>query len=92
MANTLLIHNVAVLFGMEHTENGVLGRTEASSILIDAGKIAWMGPCDAAPTAQKMIDATGLIAMPGIVDCHTHTVWGGSRADEFRQRLWHAVL
>lgn len=73
---------------MEHTENGgVLGRTEASSILIDAGKIAWMGPCDAAPTAQKMIDATGLIAMPGLVDCHTHTVWGGSRADEFRQRL-----
>ncbi len=32
------------------------------------------------------IDATGLIAMPGLVDCHTHTVWAGTRLGDFVRR------
>ena len=33
-----------------------------------------------------MIDAAGMSAIPGLVDCHTHAVWAGSRVDEFDRR------
>lgn len=34
----------------------------------------------------EWIEARGLSAIPGLVDCHTHTVWAGSRIDEFDRR------
>jgi imidazolonepropionase len=34
-----------------------------------------------------VISARGTIALPGLVDCHTHAVWAGSRADEYLRRL-----
>jgi imidazolonepropionase len=36
---------------------------------------------------EKIIDATGKTILPGLVECHTHTTFAGSRADEFRQKL-----
>ena len=36
---------------------------------------------------DKVIDAEDKIILPGLVECHTHTAFAGSRADEFRQRL-----
>ena len=36
---------------------------------------------------EKVIDVTGKTVFPGLVECHTHTAFAGSRADEFRQRL-----
>ena len=36
---------------------------------------------------DKIIDVTGKIVLPGLVECHTHTAFAGSRADEFRQKL-----
>ena len=37
--------------------------------------------------ADEIIDAEDKIILPGLVECHTHTAFAGSRADEFRQRL-----
>lgn len=36
---------------------------------------------------DMVYDASGLIALPGLIDAHTHLVYGGSREDEFRQKL-----
>jgi len=36
---------------------------------------------------DKVIDVTGRTVLPGLVECHTHTAFAGSRADEFRQKL-----
>jgi len=36
---------------------------------------------------EKIIDVSDKIVLPGLVECHTHTAFAGSRADEFRQRL-----
>ncbi len=35
----------------------------------------------------EVIDASGKVVMPGLVDCHTHLVHGGTREDEFQMRL-----
>lgn len=38
-------------------------------------------------TDHKVIDGQGGLLTPGFIDCHTHLVWAGSRADEFSARL-----
>ncbi|WP_426060240.1 imidazolonepropionase [Hymenobacter sp. B1770] len=35
----------------------------------------------------RLIDASGCVVMPGLVECHTHLVFGGNRADEFERKL-----
>lgn len=56
------------------------------------GKIAWVGPRDQLPDrpdrcARRVVDMDGGLLTPGLVDCHTHLVFGGDRADEFQARL-----
>jgi len=66
---------------------GPLGAIEGGSIVVDNGRIAWVGDADSAPAADEAIEFSGGIGMPALVDCHTHAVWDGSRADEWRRRL-----
>lgn len=35
----------------------------------------------------RLVDATGCVVMPGLVECHTHLVFGGNRAHEFERKL-----
>jgi len=62
---------------------------ENAALLIEDGRIAWFGPADQAPTGpfDRRIDAGGGTVVPGLVDCHTHVVFAGSREDEFEQRI-----
>ncbi|WP_322057841.1 imidazolonepropionase [Paraburkholderia sp. J63] len=63
---------------------------EDAAIAVENGKIAWLGAASAlpAPFAQwPREDLGGAWVTPGLVDCHTHLVYGGQRADEFAQRL-----
>jgi imidazolonepropionase len=52
-------------------------------------RIAYAGPAAGAPAfdAADEIDCEGRWTTPGLVDCHTHLVFGGDRAAEFEQRL-----
>lgn len=52
------------------------------------GIIAWIGAEKDLPESSAPVhDARGLWATPALIDCHTHLVYAGSRAEEFEQRL-----
>jgi imidazolonepropionase len=63
-----------------------LGVVENASILVQDGRIAAIGP-DLSSAGAEVIDVTGRWILPGLIDCHTHLVFGGHRAHEFEMRL-----
>jgi len=56
------------------------------AVLLEADRIAWIGPAADAPLAEPF-DCGGRLLTPGLIDCHTHLVFAGSRASEFEARL-----
>ncbi len=66
-----------------------LGVIENGAIAARDGKIAWVGREADIPVleAGERIDLGGRWVTPGLIDCHTHLVYGGNRAHEFEQRL-----
>lgn len=67
-----------------------LGEIELGVIAARGGRIAFTGaqtdfPADA--DAAERVDCEGRWITPGLVDCHTHLVYGGNRAHEFELRL-----
>lgn len=62
------------------------GLIEDGAVLVEGDRIAWTGARKEAPAA-KSIDCGGRLLTPGLIDCHTHIVYGGNRANEFEQRL-----
>ena len=58
--------------------------------LVTAGSlIEWIGPLAELPHGDyaQVHDLQGAWVTPGLIDCHTHTVFGGNRSGEFEQRL-----
>ena len=66
-----------------------LGIIDDGVIAAADGRIVYAGPAADAPTldAPVRIDCAGRWITPGLIDCHTHLVYGGNRAHEFEQRL-----
>jgi len=62
----------------------------AQALAVQHGQIDWMGELATLPNtfaALPRIDAANALATPGLVDCHTHLIYGGQRANEFAMRL-----
>ena len=68
------------------TMSGSYGSMQKAAILIGNGQIKWFGPESEAPSGPA-INCHGALVTPGLIDCHTHLVYGGNRANEFEQRL-----
>ena len=69
---------------------GRLGIVEDAAVLIEGDTILAVGPSDelsAIYEGEDRLDARGGVAMPGLVDPHTHAVWAGDRAAEFQMRI-----
>lgn len=67
-----------------------VGDGEDACIVVQQGRVAWVGPQQALPPAYASLprhEGQGMLATPGLVDCHTHLVYGGERANEFAMRL-----
>jgi imidazolonepropionase len=68
------------------------GLIASAALAIDQGRIAWLGPMASLPApaetlAREVVDLDDALVTPGLIDCHTHLVFGGDRAHEFDLRL-----
>ncbi|WP_299910137.1 imidazolonepropionase [uncultured Paracoccus sp.] len=71
-------------------ETGQYGLSAPSAILVEDDRISWIG--DPAQLPERYAhaereDLAGRVVTPGLIDCHTHIVFGGDRAREFEMRL-----
>jgi imidazolonepropionase len=93
----LLIRDLAQAVSPAGTESPLRGREamraveviEDAYILCEEGRIASVGPMRALQALDgevEELDGSGCSAIPGLVDCHTHAVFAGSRAHEFELR------
>jgi len=62
---------------------------EDAALVTVGSLIEWIGPRSEMPAADyaQVHDLHGAWVTPGLIDCHTHTVFGGNRSGEFEQRL-----
>ncbi len=70
-----------------HTD---LGLVHHGALGVVDGRIAFVGPMSELPAgarAREEIDLDGRLVTPGLIDCHTHIVFGGERSAEFEMRL-----
>jgi imidazolonepropionase len=74
---------------MDHGVEGPFGAIEDGAIAIQDGRILRVGRRVelAGNRARSVEPLGGAWIMPGLVDCHTHLVFGGNRSGEFEQRL-----
>jgi len=67
------------------------GAIKDGALAVSEGKIVWLGKAADLPKYNKegleIIDGKGHWLTPGLIDCHTHLVYGGNRANEFEMRL-----
>lgn len=69
------------------TMQGGYGLIPDAALLIEGENIAWIGPRRDAPATSETLDFQGRLLTPGLIDAHTHIIFGGNRAAEFEQRL-----
>jgi imidazolonepropionase len=58
-----------------------------AALVVEDGRIAWLGPGFDAPAADERIELAGRAVIPGFVDSHAHLVFAGDRAAEFDARM-----
>ncbi len=87
MRAEILVHQLDLLYTLDPAREDPLGELREASVGFADGRLIYAGPAAHAPGADVVLDGSGCVALPGLVDCHTHTAWAGSRADEFQRRL-----
>lgn len=68
-----------------------LGLVKKPALVTEKGRIVWVGsqsklPKELSRKISGEVSLKGLTLLPGLVDCHTHTVFAGSRAAEYELR------
>jgi len=66
------------------------GWVDDGALLADGDSLRWVGPESQLPAglaADAEVDLQGALVTPGLIDAHTHLVYGGDRAAEFELRL-----
>ena len=83
----LLAANLATMQG--GTADGY-GEIRAAALAVKDGQIVWLGPQAELPHglyARHTHHLNGAWLTPGLIDCHSHIVYGGNRSNEFEARL-----
>jgi imidazolonepropionase len=68
-------------------DGSALGILRDAALVVQEGRIAWVGAAREAPAADERADVGGRAVVPGFVDSHTHLVFAGERSAEFAARM-----
>lgn len=68
-------------------DGGPLGRRTDAGVVVDAGRVVWVGDTADVPATDQRVDVAGRCVVPGFVDSHSHLVFAGDRAHEFAARM-----
>ena len=84
-----LIENVNIASMQKGMEDIPYGAIHDGVIAIQGGEVVWVGLRQEVPkfSPTERINGHSKWVTPGLIDCHTHIVYGGHRAVEFEQRL-----
>ncbi len=74
-------------FDMATMVGGQYNLVADAAMVTEAGKITWLGKVADAPAADIKQDMGGGLVTPGLIDCHSHIVFGGNRSGEFEMRM-----
>ncbi len=84
---SLAITGIGELVTNDPERDDLLGLVTDAAVVVEGGRVAWVGPAADAPAADTAHDAGGRAVLPGFVDSHSHLVFAGDRAAEFAARM-----
>ncbi|MBQ4813389.1 imidazolonepropionase [Pseudoalteromonas luteoviolacea] len=91
MINVDLVITNANIATMDAQIEGAYGVIENGAVMIEGDTIVWLGKESDLPEfdalSTPVTSAKGAWLTPGLIDCHTHILFAGSRAEEFEKRL-----
>jgi imidazolonepropionase len=82
-----LIDNIGLLVTNDPTVGPLTAERTNAAVVIEDGRIRWVGDASAAPDADQRVGAQGRCVIPGFVDSHSHLVFAGDRSAEFEHRM-----
>ncbi|MEC7964436.1 MAG: imidazolonepropionase [Pseudomonadota bacterium] len=88
MSSKLILRNAKIATINEGAAG--YGMIDAGALVLSDGQIEWVGAEQDLPAqyvGAAAEDLAGRLVTPGLIDCHTHVVFGGDRAQEFEMRL-----
>lgn len=85
--SSTLVSGIGELVTCDGTGAAGAGVREGYALVVDDGRIAWLGPAAVAPDADRRFDVEGRCVLPAFVDSHAHLVFAGDRSAEFAARM-----
>ena len=82
-----LIDNIGLLVTNDPAAGSLTAERTNAAIVIEDGRILWVGDASVAPDADVRVDVEGRCVIPGFVDSHSHLVFAGDRSAEFEHRM-----
>jgi imidazolonepropionase len=83
----VLVTGIGELVTCDGTGEGGIGAYAEHALVVDEGRVAWVGPAASVPEADERVDVGGRCVMPAFVDSHSHLVFAGDRSAEFVARM-----
>jgi imidazolonepropionase len=86
---SLLVRHIGELVTNDPTlgDGSPLGLLTDAALVVEGGRVAWVGATAEAPAADTVQDVGGRAVIPGFVDSHSHLVFAGDRSAEFAARM-----
>ena len=82
-----MITGIGELVTCDGDDADLLGLRHEAGVVVEDGRVSWIGPSAQAPAADEQLDVAGRAVIPGFVDSHTHLVFAGDRSAEFAARM-----